>query len=45
VSEAVDPRFKTCKAAKAAGYGPYYKGFDYEYNWYRDADRDGIVCE
>jgi hypothetical protein len=41
----VDPRFKTCKAAKAAGYGPYYKSFDYEYNWYRDADTDGIVCE
>ena len=41
----VDPRFATCKAAKAAGYGPYYRGKDPEYAWYRDADGDGIVCE
>jgi hypothetical protein len=40
-----DPRFDTCTAAKAAGYGPYYSGRDAEYSWYRDADRDGIVCE
>ena len=40
-----DPRFATCKAAKAAGYGPYYQGRDPEYEWYRDADDDGIVCE
>ena len=42
---ALDPRFATCKAAKAAGYGPYYRGKDPEYAWYRDADGDGIVCE
>lgn len=40
-----DPRFDTCTAAKAAGYGPYYRGSDTEYSWYRDADSDGIVCE
>lgn len=40
-----DPRFATCKAAKAAGYGPYYLGKDVEYHWYRDADSDGKVCE
>nr|WP_245862765.1 DUF1524 domain-containing protein [Phycicoccus duodecadis] len=40
-----DPHFDTCKAAKAAGYGPYYRGRDAEYDWYRDADSDGIVCE
>jgi hypothetical protein len=41
----LDPRFSTCTAAKAAGYGPYYRGVDPEYAWYRDADNDGIVCE
>ena len=41
----LDPRFSTCSAAKAAGYGPYVKGRDPEYAWYRDADSDGIVCE
>ena len=35
------PRFATCKAAKAAGYGPYHLGRDPEYHWYRDADSDG----
>src|SRR5690606_13678693 len=40
-----DPRFGTCKEAKAHGYGPYYKGVDPEYEWYRDRDGDGIVCE
>ncbi len=40
-----DPDMGTCKAAKAAGYGPYYEGKDPEYDWYRDADHDGIVCE
>lgn len=40
-----DPRFPTCKAANAAGYGPYYRGTDAEYDWYRDNDHDGIVCE
>ena len=41
----VDPRFDSCKAAKAAGYGPYYRGTDEEYSWYRDSDGDGVVCE
>ena len=41
----LDPRFPTCSAAKAAGYGPYLQGRDPEYAWYRDADGDGIVCE
>jgi len=40
-----DPRFSTCKEANAHGYGPYYKGVDPEYEWYRDRDGDGIVCE
>ena len=42
---AVDARYDTCKEAKAHGAGPYYAGTDVEYNWYRDADNDGIVCE
>jgi len=41
----VNPRFGTCGAAKAAGYGPYHRGKDVEYDWYRDADNDGITCE
>nr|WP_269810757.1 DUF1524 domain-containing protein [Kineosporia rhizophila] len=40
-----DPRFSTCAAAKRAGYGPYVRGRDAEYDWYRDADSDGVVCE
>lgn len=42
---ALDPQFGTCKEAKAHGYGPYYEGEDPEYDWYRDADGDGVVCE
>jgi hypothetical protein len=42
---ATDPRFGTCREAKAAGYGPYRRGTDPEYSWYRDADGDGWVCE
>jgi hypothetical protein len=41
----LDPRFDTCAAAIAAGYGPYRRGRDPEYDWYVDADNDGIVCE
>jgi hypothetical protein len=44
-SGGLDPRFSTCKAAKAAGYGPYVKGVDPEYYWYRDADNDGQDCQ
>jgi hypothetical protein len=40
-----DPRFDTCTAAIAAGYGPYTKGTDPEYWWYEDRDGDGTVCE
>lgn len=40
-----DPRFGTCREAKANGYGPYIKGVDIEYGWYRDGDSDGTVCE
>lgn len=40
-----DPKFGTCKAAKSAGYGPYYAGQDDEYSWYQDRDGDGVVCE
>lgn len=44
-SGGVDPRFDTCTAATAAGYGPYVRGADTEYDWYTDADSDGVVCE
>lgn len=40
-----DPRFSTCREALRNGYGPYYEGTDSEYNWYIDADSDGVVCE
>lgn len=40
-----DPRYSSCVMAKAAGYGPYYRGRDTEYSWYRDGDSDGITCE
>jgi hypothetical protein len=43
--EGTDPRFATCREAIAAGYGPYIKGQHPEYDWYRDRDGDGIVCE
>jgi hypothetical protein len=41
----LDPRFATCRAANAAGHGPYRSGVDAEYGWYRDRDHDGVVCE
>jgi len=43
-SGGTDPRFGTCKEAKANGYGPYRRG-EPEYAWYRDSDSDGVVCE
>jgi micrococcal nuclease len=44
-SGGLDPQFGTCREAKANGFGPYVRGVDPEYSWYRDADSDGIVCE
>ncbi len=43
-SPKTDPRFKSCAAANAKGYGPYKDG-EPEYDWYDDRDGDGIVCE
>jgi hypothetical protein len=40
-----DPRYPTCAAANRAGLGPYRRGVDPEYEWYRDGDADGVVCE
>jgi Protein of unknown function (DUF1524)/Excalibur calcium-binding domain len=40
-----DPRFATCAAAKAQGYGPYVQGKDPEYYWYRDGNHNGVDCE
>lgn len=40
----LDPRFPFCKDLPA-GYGPYVQGMDPEYDWYRDGDKDGVVCE
>ena len=39
------PLFRTCAEAKSHGYGPYRAGVDPEYEHYRDADGDGLVCE
>ena len=44
-AKTTDPRFPTCKAANAAGYGDYVRDKDPEYEWYRDNDHDGVVCE
>lgn len=40
-----DPRYGTCKEAKSHGLGGYVRGVDPEYDWYRDSDGDGVVCE
>jgi hypothetical protein len=42
---ATDDRYAYCYLATAAGLGPYYRGVDPEYSWYRDNDGDGVVCE
>jgi len=44
-SGGTDPRFGTCAEAVAAGYGPYARGVNDEYDWYIDRDSDGVVCE
>ena len=41
----LDPKFSYCYEAQARGYGPYIRGIDPEYAWYRDGDNDGMVCE
>jgi hypothetical protein len=41
----LDPRFSYCYEANDAGYGTYVRGQDPEYDWYDDADNDGVVCE
>jgi micrococcal nuclease len=41
----LDPRYSTCREAKRYGYGPYVRGRHPEYDWYRDGDSDGTVCE
>lgn len=46
VSDGVlDPNYGTCSVAQANGAGPYVQGVDPEYEWYRDRDKDGMVCE
>ncbi|MDN4474697.1 DUF1524 domain-containing protein [Demequina sp. SYSU T00192] len=44
-ASSTDPRFSSCAKALDAGYGPYVRGEDEEYGWYRDGDGDGTVCE
>lgn len=45
-TEGSDPNYGSCSAAKAAGANtPYVKGVDPEYEFYRDGDGDGQVCE
>jgi hypothetical protein len=41
---ALNPKYATCKEAKAAGYGPYSKGVHPEYAWYTDVDNNGVAC-
>ncbi|MEU0568612.1 excalibur calcium-binding domain-containing protein [Nonomuraea sp. NPDC005983] len=41
---ALDPKYASCKAARAAGDGPYSKGVHPEYDWYRDIDHNGVAC-
>jgi hypothetical protein len=41
----MDPRYATCAEVKQHGLGPYVKGVDGEYGWYRDGDSDGVACE
>jgi excalibur calcium-binding domain-containing protein len=40
-----DPRYDSCADANEAGYGPYRRDVDPEYEWYEDRDGDGVVCE
>ncbi|PCC73974.1 Excalibur calcium-binding domain-containing protein [Nannocystis exedens] len=45
VARGVDPNYGSCKEARAHGAGPYRRGVDAEYAYYRDVDGDGVVCE
>ena len=40
----LDERYPYCKDLPP-GLGPYERGVDPEYEWYRDGDGDGRVCE
>jgi hypothetical protein len=42
----LDQRYSDCAAVLDNGLGPYLRGVDPEFEWYRseDANRDGIVC-
>jgi hypothetical protein len=41
----LDPWFRSCDEANENGYGPYLRGQDFEYYWYRDRNGDGVVCQ
>lgn len=45
-ANALDTKFASCKEAIAAGFGPYTKGTDTEYDWYasEDTQSTGKVC-
>ncbi|MFG1689425.1 excalibur calcium-binding domain-containing protein [Nonomuraea sp. NPDC049269] len=40
----LDPHYRSCKEAVAAGDGPYYKGRHPEYAWYPDVDKNDVAC-
>lgn len=42
--DTLDPWFRSCDEANENGYGPYFRGQDIEYYWYRDRNGDGVVC-
>ncbi|GAA3227714.1 GH25 family lysozyme [Actinocorallia longicatena] len=39
-----DKRYGSCKSVTKAKLGPYRKGWDPEYYWYKDGDKNGVVC-
>jgi hypothetical protein len=44
-ADTLDPWFHSCDEANENGYGPYFRGQDFEYYWYRDRNGDGVVCQ
>ncbi|MFG1960671.1 excalibur calcium-binding domain-containing protein [Nonomuraea sp. NPDC049028] len=44
VRGSLDPHYASCKAAVAAGDGPYTKGVHPEYAWYPDLDKNNVAC-